>query len=72
MEYDGASLSNGVTHLFMEGRVITVAIKLLLLSAVTFILRAFSSIFTVRWVRNTKIYETLNSSGGYWSKSDTL
>lgn len=56
----------------MEGRVITVAIKLLLLSAVTFILRAFSSIFTVRWVRNTKIYETLNSSGGYWSKSDTL
>lgn len=40
MEYDGVSvdLSTGVTHLFMEGRVITVAIKLLLLSADIFLL----------------------------------
>lgn len=59
MEYDGASvdLSTGVTHLLMEGRVITGAIKLLLLSAdffFFFILRAASSIFRVCWVRNYK------------------
>lgn len=58
MEHDGASvdLSTGVTHLVMEGRVITGAIKLLLLSAdiFFFILRAASSIFRVCWVRNYK------------------
>lgn len=79
MEYDGVSvdLSTGVTHLFMEGRVITGAIKLLLLSAdflfFFFILKASSSIFRVCWVRNYKtIDETLNSSGGHWSRSDIL